>query len=143
MWSANFTPVSALVGGVLIGGAATVLMLFLGRIAGVSGIVGSLLERTPGVAGWRAFFIGGLAAGAFGHALVQPEAADITIDATWPAVAVGGLLVGFGTRLGSGCTSGHGVCGLARLSARSLVATATFIASAMLTVFAVGWVLGG
>jgi uncharacterized membrane protein YedE/YeeE len=141
----NFTPVSALIGGLLIGSAATLLLLLNGRIAGVSGIAGGLLATNPGPRrneiAWRVLFIVGLMIGAAAYGAFMPV--TIRIEAPLPVLAVGGLLVGFGTRLGSGCTSGHGVCGIARLSQRSLVATAVFVAAAMITVFLVRHVVGG
>jgi len=137
----GFTPVSALVGGALIGAAATLLMAANGRIAGVSGIVGELLPPWSGDAGWRLCFVAGLIAGAGAYAWVDPAAA-IRIDASLPVLALGGLVVGFGTCLGGGCTSGHGVCGLARLSGRSLAATLIFMAVAALTVYATRHGLG-
>ena len=128
----NFTPLSAALGGVLIGLAAAWLWLSLGRIAGISGIVGSV--GSPGT-GWRLAFLAGLIAAplllAWGGYPVPWRAPQ----ASWPVLIAGGLLVGFGTRLGSGCTSGHGVCGMARLSPRSLAATLTFMVTAALVVF--------
>lgn len=106
-----------------------------GRVAGVSGIVAGMLARVPGEFGWRAAFVLGLWAGALSYALVRGELPAIRIDAGVPLAVAAGLLVGFGTRLGNGCTSGHGVCGIARLSARSLVATAVFMAAGVATVF--------
>lgn len=141
-----------LIGGVLIGLSATWLMASLGRIAGISGIIGTLItERPKGDSAWRlafvlglvsgpvlALFIGGLGnvAGAPGEVIGQPTGGV-------PLMLVAGLLVGFGTGLGSGCTSGHGVCGLARLSVRSLVATVTFLIAAIITVFVLRHVMGG
>jgi uncharacterized protein len=138
----GFTPASALVGGALIGVAVTLLMVANGRIAGVSGILGELLPPWSGDIGWRFSFVAGLIIGAGAYAWVDPAAAVIRIDASLPLLAVGGLAVGFGTRLGGGCTSGHGVCGLARLSGRSLAATLTFMAAAALTVYLARHVLG-
>ncbi len=130
---ANFTPVSAAIGGALIGLAAVLLMLFTGRIAGVSGIFAGLLNPTTRDRAWRAAFIAGLVAAPLvaallGHAVPMP---DLPGSVT---LAVAGLLVGFGTRLGSGCTSGHGICGIARLSPRSLVATVVFMLAAVIVV---------
>jgi uncharacterized membrane protein YedE/YeeE len=130
---APFDPVSALVGGALIGLAAALLMLLNGRIAGVSGILGGALARERD-SGWRVAFLAGLIAaplimGALGDPLPAPR-----MPASWAVVIAGGLLVGFGTRLGGGCTSGHGVCGMARLSPRSIVATCMFMATAMVVV---------
>ena len=130
----NFTPVSALVGGVMIGGAAGAFALLNGRIAGVSGILGGLLRPAPGDNAWRVAFIAGLVLAPWAYVLFArlPES---TIEAGYPVVALAGLLVGIGTRYGSGCTSGHGVCGVARLSRRSVVATACFMAAGFATVF--------
>lgn len=139
----GFTPVSALVGGALIGLAATLLLLGIGRVAGVSGIVGGLLSRRRDDVAWRALFACGLVLGVGLYRLLAPDAPMIRIDASLPVLVVGGLLVGFGTQLGSGCTSGHGVCGIARLSPRSLAATAVFMASAVATVFVARHVVGG
>jgi hypothetical protein len=131
----SFTPVSGLVGGLLIGAAATLLLAGIGRIAGVSGIAGGLLRRSPGDAAWRLLFLLGLVAGGGLYALVSGAPLAIRIDVGASLLIVAGALVGFGTRLGGGCTSGHGVCGIARLSARSIAATATFIGAAMATTF--------
>jgi uncharacterized protein len=138
----NFTPYSALFGGALIGLSAVLLVRFNGRQAGISGIVGGALARRSGETLWRLAFIAGLVAApllyhGFGGHL------PFTITPAAPALVIGGLLVGVGTRLGGGCTSGHGVCGLARRSPRSLIATLTFTASAVATVFVVQHVLGG
>ena len=131
----NFTPISALIGGGLIGLAAAILLLLNGRIAGVSGVVGELLRPTEGDAGWRVAFVLGLVAGPLVYQLVVGHMLAVTIDAGLPALIVAGFLVGFGTNLGSGCTSGHGVCGISRLSPRSIVATAVFMSAGMITVF--------
>ena len=131
----NFTPVSGLVGGLLIGLAAALLLLLNGRISGISGIVGGLVIPKSSDAGWRAAFVAGLLLGASIYMLTTGGAIPVTMQASLPVLVVAGLLVGFGTRLGSGCTSGHGVCGIARLSSRSIVATAVFFGVAMLTVF--------
>jgi uncharacterized membrane protein YedE/YeeE len=139
---APFDPVSALVGGALIGLAAVLLMLLNGRIAGVSGILGGALAREPGGA-WRLAFLAGLVAapllmGAAGDPLPVPR-----MPGSWAIIVAAGLLVGFGTRLGGGCTSGHGVCGMARLSPRSIVATCVFMATAMVVVALMRHGLGG
>ena len=131
---ANFTPVSAAIGGALIGLAAVLLMLFTGRIAGISGIAGGLFNPRTDDRLWRLAFIAGLiaapvAAALVGHAVPMPQMPGSMIT-----IAVAGLLVGFGTRLGNGCTSGHGVCGIARLSLRSILATLVFMATAMVVV---------
>ncbi|KMO36517.1 YeeE/YedE family protein [Methylobacterium aquaticum] len=129
----GFTPVSALLGGMMIGTAAALLLILNGRIAGISGIIGGLIGRPSGETGWRAAFLAGLVLAPLLYRLAGSLPA-VTVDASVPRLAVAGLLVGFGARLGSGCTSGHGVCGLGRLSPRSLVATGTFMAVAILTV---------
>jgi uncharacterized membrane protein YedE/YeeE len=139
---APFDPVSALVGGALIGLAAVLLMLLNGRIAGVSGILGGALARERD-SGWRVAFLVGLVAaplllGALGDPMPAPR-----LPASWAIVVAGGLLVGFGTRLGGGCTSGHGVCGMARLSPRSIAATLIFMATAMVVVAVTRHVIHG
>ena len=139
----NFTPVSALVGGGLIGLASVVLMLFIGRVAGIAGIVGGLFGSGGSGIGWRLAFIAGLIAGPFVVPLAGGTIPDITIDAPLPMVVAAGLLVGFGTRLGNGCTSGHGICGLSRLSPRSLIATLTFMAAGAAVVFVSRHLIGG
>jgi uncharacterized membrane protein YedE/YeeE len=124
-------------GGALIGAGAAVLILFNGRVAGISGILGRVLRGDPGTGGWRIAFLSGLLLPAL---VLGPGVKGL--QAPWPLLAAAGLLVGFGTRLGSGCTSGHGVCGIANVSPRSFVATGVFIGVAMLTVFLVrhgGW----
>ena len=138
---APFDPFSALVGGALIGLAAVLLMLLNGRIAGVSGILGEAL--TGDDRGWRLAFLLGLAAaplllGAVGRPVPTPW-----MPSSWAIVIAAGLLVGFGTRLGGGCTSGHGVCGIARLSPRSITATLVFMATAMVVVAVMRHGLGG
>jgi uncharacterized membrane protein YedE/YeeE len=131
----NFTPVSGLIGGLLIGLAAVLLLLLNGRLSGISGIVGGLLAPKSSDAGWRAAFVAGLLLGALAHSLATGGAIPVTMQASVPVLVAAGLLVGFGTRLGSGCTSGHGVCGIARLSRRSIAATSVFFGVAILTVF--------
>src|SRR5712692_10855408 len=124
----NFTPVTSLLGGILIGLASVWLLAANGRIAGVSGILHGLFAQPPGDRLWRGFFISGLVVAGFAwHAYAGPAAAREGFGLGWAAAA--GLLVGFGTRVGGGCTSGHGVCGLGRFSPRSLVAVAMFIAT--------------
>lgn len=136
-WS-HFTPWASLAGGVLIGLASAAFILFNGRILGISGIVGGLLGPKPGDAGWRIAFLLGMLAAPVTFALLAPGVASAPrIDAGYGALVAAGLLVGFGTRYGSGCTSGHGVCGLSRLSPRSLVATLAFMAAGFATVFLV------
>ena len=138
-----FDPMSALIGGALIGLAAVLLMLWLGRIAGISGILGGCLSTATGDRTWRVAFVAGLVAApliaaATGRPMPMPAMPD-----SWWWIAGSGLLVGFGSRLGSGCTSGHGVCGISRLSTRSLAATAVFFLTAMIVVFVMRHVLGG
>lgn len=130
----NFTPVSALVGGALIGLAGVILMLFNGKIAGISGILGSLVLFEKTGMPWRLAFLAGLVGGAVIYRLAGGEAVPRPTDDLAVLIA-GGLLVGFGTRLGTGCTSGHGVCGISRLSARSFAATLVFMVAAMVTVY--------
>jgi uncharacterized membrane protein YedE/YeeE len=138
----EFTPYSSLAGGVLIGLAASLLLIGYGRIAGISGIAGQLLLGKPGDRSWRAAFLLGLVLAGFIGSRVAPGALAHS-PRSLGAVAIAGLLVGVGTRLGSGCTSGHGVCGLSRMSPRSLVATLTFILSGVLTVTVLRWLGGG
>ena len=133
---AHFTPWTSLAGGVLIGTAAAMLLLLNGKIAGISGILGGLLRSRGGDIGWRVAFIAGLVAAPLLYQLVTPLPA-VQIDAGTGLLIAAGLLVGVGTRYGSGSTSGHGVCGLSRLSPRSLVATAAFMAAGFVTVFIV------
>lgn len=139
----NFTPFASLIGGLLIGVSAALLWLFNGRIAGVSGIFeGTILPRIKDNS-WKLFFFAGLLSGGAGIYIYSPELFAFEVDRSLPALAVAGLLVGFGTRMGSGCTSGHGVCGLSRFSRRSLVATLTFMGTGILTVLFIGQVMGG
>jgi hypothetical protein len=137
----NFTPGPAFAGGLLIGLAALLLLGTIGRIAGVSGILSGLLPPTAGDASWRVAFLAGLiAAPAFVAAATGTPPVEVT--QSLPLLVAGGLLVGFGTRLGGGCTSGHGICGIARLSPRSIAATAIFMAVAMATVFVMRHLMG-
>lgn len=129
--------VQSLAGGVLIGGSAAWLLLFNGRIAGISGIAGGLLGPADHDTAWRVAFTAGLVLGPVAFMLVAGHPPIVRLDAAWPTLVSGGLLVGFGSRLGSGCTSGHGVCGLARLSRRSVSAVATFMLTAAATVLIV------
>lgn len=137
----HFTPWSALAGGALIGLAAAMFVLLNGRIAGISGVLGGLLNPTRGDIGWRIAFVAGLVGAPLAYrlfdALPVPQ-----IDAGTGALVLAGLLVGVGTRYGAGCTSGHGVCGLSRLSPRSLVATLAFMGAGFVTVFVMRHVLG-
>jgi uncharacterized membrane protein YedE/YeeE len=134
----QFTPVSATIGGALIGLSASWLWLALGHVAGISGILGAI---TRAEAGWRVAFLVGLIGAPMLFGLLGGSVPWHAPDGSWPVLVAGGLLVGFGTQLGSGCTSGHGVCGLARLSPRSLAATLTFMLTGGLVVFALrhGW----
>ena len=136
----HFTPWPALAGGLLIGLAAAAFVLVNGRIAGISGILGGLLRPVQGDVAWRVAFVAGLVGAPLAYALFAPLPA-VRIDAGAGTLAAAGLLVGLGTRYGSGCTSGHGVCGLARLSPRSLVATVSFMAAGFATVFVLRHVL--
>ena len=139
----NFTPLSGAIGGALIGLAAALLLALNGRIAGISGIVGGLLPPRAGDMGWRLLFVAGLALGALVVRVFTGEPLAAPAGTSSFMLVLGGLLVGFGSRLGSGCTSGHGICGLARFSPRSMVAVATFMGSAMVTVFVLRHLLGG
>ena len=131
---ANFTPWSSLAGGVLIGLATGMFLLLNGRIAGISGILGGLLRPIKGDVGWRIAFVAGLIFSPIAFSVAAPLPA-VQIDADVASLIMAGLLVGIGTRYGSGCTSGHGVCGLSRLSPRSMVATALFMLAGFVTVF--------
>ena len=132
----DFTPISGLAGGLMLG-AATVLLLWLnGRLAGISSIVGGIVNPKGGAVGWRVVFVAGLLLGTFVSTLISGGGL-VQVETSIPVLVVAGLLVGFGTRLGSGCTSGHGLCGLSRLSRRSIAATLVFFGVAMLTMFLV------
>ena len=140
--TASFTPGLSLTGGLMIGAAAAMLVLFNGRIAGISGILGGLLSGSHKMLGWRIAFLAGLiGAPALANLLGDPIAPDI--EAGWAHILLAGFMVGIGTRYASGCTSGHGVCGISRGSVRSLVATAIFMATGFLTVFVSRHLLGG
>lgn len=137
----HFTPWSSLAGGVLIGLAAAMLLVVSGKIAGISGIAGGLLRPVRGDVGWRIAFLLGLVVAPLAFALLAPLPA-VQVEAGYPALIVAGLLVGFGTRYGAGCTSGHGICGLSRRSPRSLVATAAFMAAGFATVYIIRHLVG-
>src|SRR5262245_14829804 len=140
---ANFTPLSAAIGGALIGLASLLLMLLIGRVAGIAGITAGILGVGALDRGWRLAFIAGLilapiAAMLAGYAVPVP-----TMPASWFVIITAGFLVGFGARLGGGCTSGHGICGIARLSKRSIAATAVFMGAAVIVVALMRHVIGG
>lgn len=137
---AHFTPWTSLAGGIIIGIAAALLILLNGRVAGISGMLGEMLRPSATDKSWRVAFIAGLIVAPLGYQLVH-ALPIVTINANFPLLIAAGLLVGIGTRYGGGCTSGHGVCGLSRLSMRSLVATIAFMASGFVTVFILRHVL--
>lgn len=137
----NFTPWSALAGGVLIGASAALFILLNGRIAGITGIIGGLFKPTKNDIGWRVAFTLGLIIAPLVWQSFQPLP-SINIDANFTLLIIAGLIVGFAARYGSGCTSGHGVCGIARLSPRSIVATLAFMGTGFLTVFIIRHLLG-
>jgi uncharacterized protein len=144
MIETEFTPLAATAGGVLIGLSAVLLMAMIGRIAGISGIAGAVLPPRPAADwGWRVAFVIGLVAGPVVVMLLSGSPPPIQFPMGPVVMAAAGFLVGIGTMLGNGCTSGHGVCGIARLSVRSLAATATFMAAAIIVVFLVRHVIGG
>ena len=137
----HFTPWLSLLGGMLIGLASGLFILFNGRIAGISGILGGMLRAARGDRFWRVAFLLGLIASPLIYALAAPLP-EMRIDASYPTLVVAGLLVGIGTRYGSGCTSGHGVCGLSRRSPRSLTAVASFMFAGFATVFVARHIIG-
>lgn len=138
---ANFTPWSSLAGGIVIGLATAMFLLLNGRIAGISGILGGLLQPIKGDIGWRVAFITGLIFSPITFSIAAPLP-EVQINVGTASLIMAGLLVGIGTRYGSGCTSGHGVCGLSRLSPRSMVATALFILAGFVTVFITRHLIG-
>ena len=139
----SFTPIASSSGGLLIGIAAAGLLMFHGRIAGISGIAGGIFRRVPGDTSWRLMFLLGLLAAGLGWSYFFPQDYLVGISRSTPALVIAGLAVGIGTQIGGGCTSGHGVCGIGRLSKRSTVATISFMATAALTVLVVNEVFGG
>lgn len=139
----EFTPVSGLLGGMLIGLASVLMLLGAGRIAGISGIYGGILTPVQGDIAWRVLFLAGILLGGLLWPVLSGNPVPVDLQVGWPVMLVAGLLVGFGARLGGGCTSGHGVCGIGRLAPRSMVATATFITAAIATTFVMRHVLGG
>lgn len=138
----SFTPLSALIGGIMIGASAALFLLLNGRIAGISGILGGLLAPPSRETGWRLAFLAGLVLAPLVYAGLSGSLPPVKIDASFPLLVLAGLLVGFGARLGAGCTSGHGVCGIGRGSPRSLVATGIFMAVAIATVFVTRHLVG-
>jgi uncharacterized membrane protein YedE/YeeE len=139
----NFTPVSALVGGALIGASAALFLLLNGRVAGISGILGGLVHPVGSEIGWRLAFLAGLFIAPLAYVGFGGSLPPVSLTPSLGLVVVAGLIVGFGTRLGAGCTSGHGVCGIGRGSPRSLAATLVFMATAILTVVVTRHLLGG
>jgi uncharacterized protein len=139
----DFTALTALIGGGIIGLAASIFLLAHGRICGVSGLLGGLVRRSADAPGLRVAFVAGLLVGGALLRALYPAVFDTSGTPTWTLAILAGLLVGVGTQLGNGCTSGHGVCGIGRLSGRSLVATGTFMLSGFATVFVVRHILGG
>jgi len=139
----DFTPISAFIGGALIGLAASLFLLTHGKVAGISGLYGGMIRRDTSDRAFRFWFLAGLVVMGGLVKLTFPAAFATTWSATLPVVLVAGLLVGFGTQLGNGCTSGHAVCGISRLSVRSLVATATFMLTGFATVFIVRHLIEG
>ncbi len=138
----EFTPIASTVGGMLIGLSAVMLMLFIGKIAGISGIASRLLPPVADDYGWRIAFVVGLVAAPVAVQLATGSAVEQTVSSNLALMAVAGLLVGFGSVFGSGCTSGHGVCGLSRLSGRSIAATLAFMATAFITLFIARHIMG-
>ena len=138
----NFTPLPALIGGLLIGTSAALFLVMNGRIAGISGILGGLIPPERGQVGWRLAFLAGMLVSAPVYVMAGGTLPSVRLDASMPLLIVAGLTVGFGTRLGAGCTSGHGVCGIGRGSPRSMVATLVFMAAAITTVFLTRHVIG-
>lgn len=137
----HFTPYSALIGGLIIGVSAALFILMNGRIAGISGIVGGLLKPMKHDVLWRVVFVAGLLMAPALYSLFA-QMPDIQVDTNYPLLVLAGLLVGIGTRYGSGCTSGHGICGISRLSPRSIIATCVFMSSGIITVFMMRHVFG-
>ena len=139
----NFTPITSLLGGLLIGAAAVILLAFNGHIAGITGVTRGVLTPKQGDTAWRVVFILGLIAGPLVFQAISGAPAESILTSSTPILVVGGLLVGFGTSLGNGCTSGHGICGIGRISKRSMIATGSFMGAAAITVYITQNVLGG
>lgn len=138
----SFTPVPSLLGGMILGIAAALYVLLHGRILGISGIISGLIHPKAGDRDWRIAFVLGLFTAPSLFALLFEIRPIVEIESNWLALVIAGLLVGFGTQYGSGCTSGHGICGLSRLSPRSLVATLCFMAAGFLTVYVLRHLIG-
>lgn len=141
--STEFTPVLSTIGGALIGLSASLMLLVEGRIAGISGIVGGLFAPKPGDIGWRVAFVLGLVLAGLGAVFVAPQLVSSELGRAPWTIVLAGLLVGVGTRIGNGCTSGHGVCGLSRMSPRSLASVLTFMTAGALVATLVGRLMGG
>ena len=139
----NFTPIASLIGGIMIGLSASAMLLLEGKIAGISGIFAGVLNPARGELLWKSSFVAGLLAGGAVLRMFLPGAFNLGMVRPYVVLAAAGLLVGFGTRLGSGCTSGHGVCGISRLSIRSIVATATFVTGGAIVVYLCNHLLRG
>lgn len=139
----NFGFVQAALGGALIGLAASIMLLLQGRIAGISGIIGGLLTPRPGDLGWRVAFVGGLFLAGLVASQIAPDSLGPSVTRSPVVLGLAGLMVGYGTRLGNGCTSGHGVCGLSRLSPRSLASVLTFMGVGLAVATTISWLRGG
>ena len=139
----NFTPVASLVGGVLIGFASIAMLLFNARIAGISGIFGGLLHTKRGDTMWRLLFVAGLVLGGLFLRIFYPDMLQFEVERSTLSIMVAGFLVGFGARLGNGCTSGHGVCGIGRLAPRSIAAAGTFMTTGSITAIIINHIFGG
>jgi uncharacterized membrane protein YedE/YeeE len=139
----NFTPIPSLIGGIIIGIASAIMLLYVGKIAGISGIFGGLLNAKRGDTAWRGMFVAGLLVGGLILLVAYPDSLSIHVDRSMAAVIVAGLLVGIGSRLGSGCTSGHGVCGVGRFAPRSLVSVGVFMSTGAAAAIIVNHLLGG
>jgi len=139
----DFTPIASTIGGLLIGLSASLMLLLHGKIAGISGIVGGLLKPRAGDVAWRLLFVGGLVVGGVAFALLSPDVLTDNLQRSTLTTVAAGLLVGVGTRLGNGCTSGHGVCGLTRFSPRSAVAVVTFMSTGAVAAYITQQLLGG
>ena len=139
----QFTPVASTIGGLLIGLSASLMLLMHGRIAGISGILGGLLKPRSGDVAWRILFLAGLVAGGIAFAIISPDSLADGLQRSTVTTAAAGLLVGIGTQLSQGCTSGHGVCGLSRMSPRSAVAVVTFMTTGLIAAYISQSIMGG